>query len=219
MAAVGDSVCIEGFPMDYFCIFRGFLFDNPSVETLKGPGQHSVHCLIDVDECITSPFEILAAPGSNGTLHTRAYRLDANTKDKVVAVAKKAGVCGDCDGSGTIRSGLRVVVQGKVVKLAAGDIPPILSGNVTLAKPGSPVCRAGTPSRFPTRTPTRPRPTRPITTKPPTKSPIFQCKKGCGARNPDGYYMYRVNSNGVCSKRCFATIRYGQRRGFSCKTC
>jgi hypothetical protein len=29
--------------MDYFCIFDEVLLDNPSVRTLEGPGQHSVH--------------------------------------------------------------------------------------------------------------------------------------------------------------------------------
>jgi len=36
-----DSV--EGYIMDYFCIDRGTLLDNPSVRTLEGPGEHSVH--------------------------------------------------------------------------------------------------------------------------------------------------------------------------------
>lgn len=29
--------------MDYFCIERGTLFDNPDVATLVNPGVHSVH--------------------------------------------------------------------------------------------------------------------------------------------------------------------------------
>jgi hypothetical protein len=33
----------EGYVMDYFCINRGTLFDNPDVITLENPGVHSVH--------------------------------------------------------------------------------------------------------------------------------------------------------------------------------
>jgi hypothetical protein len=40
---VGDTVTAEGFIMDYFCIFDEVLLDNPSVRTLEGPDQHSVH--------------------------------------------------------------------------------------------------------------------------------------------------------------------------------
>ncbi len=35
---VGDKICVVGYIMDYFCIQRGTLFDNRSVETL-GPGM------------------------------------------------------------------------------------------------------------------------------------------------------------------------------------
>ena len=35
--AVGDEVCVEGFVMDFFCISRGTLFDNPSVVSLANP--------------------------------------------------------------------------------------------------------------------------------------------------------------------------------------
>jgi hypothetical protein len=33
----------EGYVMDYYCIERGTLLDNPGVNTLEGPEQHSVH--------------------------------------------------------------------------------------------------------------------------------------------------------------------------------
>ena len=29
--------------MDFYCINRGTLLDNPKVNTLEGPDQHSVH--------------------------------------------------------------------------------------------------------------------------------------------------------------------------------
>jgi hypothetical protein len=46
-AIVGlDSV--EGFVMDNFCIDRGTLLDKPSVKTLEGPGQHTVHWYVSL---------------------------------------------------------------------------------------------------------------------------------------------------------------------------
>ena len=33
----------EGYVMDFYCIDRGTLLDNPNVNTLEGPDQHSVH--------------------------------------------------------------------------------------------------------------------------------------------------------------------------------
>jgi hypothetical protein len=34
--------------MDYYCIDRGTLLDNPSVTTLEGPDQHSVHWYVNI---------------------------------------------------------------------------------------------------------------------------------------------------------------------------
>jgi hypothetical protein len=143
MDAVGDSVCAQGYPMDYFCIEQGFLLDNTSVITLEEPNKHSVHCLIDVQSCITSPFEILTAPvtidttntNSSISIYTRSYRLDDATKKILIDLAKKAGLCGDCDSTGTIQTGLKVAVQGMIVAIQNGKIPAIVKGNVILANP------------------------------------------------------------------------------------
>ena len=37
-----SDVCIVGYVMDTFCIERGTLLDNPSVETLRNPELHSM---------------------------------------------------------------------------------------------------------------------------------------------------------------------------------
>jgi hypothetical protein len=138
--------------MDFFCIAQGFLFDNPSIVTLEGPMEHSVHCLLDVPECINTPFEILLPPSAGGGgLYSRGYRLDDDTKAEVVALGKQEGVCGDCDSTGTIEKGFTVVVQGQVVQEAVSDVPPTITGTVTLSNPNSPVCalQAATPSMTP----------------------------------------------------------------------
>jgi len=95
--AVGDTICTEGFVMDFFCINRGTLLDNPSVQTLVGPEKHSVHCLIDVNSCVSSPFEILLNPTGNSTLYKRGWQLDDASKEKVITLAKSVGSCTDCD--------------------------------------------------------------------------------------------------------------------------
>jgi hypothetical protein len=154
-SAVGDAVCAEGIAMDFFCIAMGFLFDNPSIATLEGPTEHSVHCLIEVTECISTPYEILLPPPSDGStsgLYTRGYRLDDTAKADVMALAKRVGSCGSCDGTGTIQRGLTVVVQGQVVQEAFSDVPPTISGTVALSDPGAPVCavqQGATPSATP----------------------------------------------------------------------
>jgi hypothetical protein len=137
---VGDKVCVEGIPMDYFCINDGFLMDNPSVITLKEPIKHSVHCMIDIPVCVKSPFEILTPPTMGGKLYKRAYRLNDSTKSKLVKLAKKVGECSTCSGTGTIKTGLKVVVKGKILYLATSKRPAIIHGNVTLSKAGTPGC-------------------------------------------------------------------------------
>lgn len=37
----GEEICVEGYIMDFFCIDRGTLFDNPAVATLAEPERHS----------------------------------------------------------------------------------------------------------------------------------------------------------------------------------
>jgi hypothetical protein len=152
LANVGDTVCVEGYPMDYYCIKEGFLVDNPTVVSLEGPNVHSVHCMIDVPDCIASPFEILTKPTDGGKVHTRAYRLDDMTKTALVDLAKTVGICRDCAAGGTIKTGLMVAVQGEVVALAVGDIPPIISGTVKLSSLASPGCSAPVPAGSPAGT-------------------------------------------------------------------
>jgi hypothetical protein len=178
-ALVGEPVCAEGVAMDYFCVARGFLFDNPSVATLEGPFEHSVHCLIEVEECIGTPYEVLFPPvdggGAGNATYSRGYRLDDAAKADVVALARRVGVCGSCEGGGTVERGLTVVVRGQVTAEAFGDVPPTISGTVALSDPDSPVCeaQAGGGSSPPAGTAT-PRPAEapaPAASAPPTPAP------------------------------------------------
>jgi hypothetical protein len=129
---VGDNICVEGYVMDFYCINRGTLFDNPSVRTLEGPGVHSVHCLIDVNDCITSPFEILMDPPAEGQLYNRGWRLDDEAKAKSVEIAQSVGDCSTCSTNDFMHAtGFRVAMNATISNLNADDssIPPTLSVN------------------------------------------------------------------------------------------
>jgi len=112
--------------MDVFCIERETLFDNPTVKTLENPEAHSVHCLIDVESCIDSGYEMLADPTEEGGLYSRAYRFDDEGNEKVVEYAKTVGVCTDCYGNGTIDKGLRITVEGVVTDVGDESTPPTI---------------------------------------------------------------------------------------------
>ena len=94
--------------MDFFCIERGTLFDNPSVVSLAEPERHSVHCLVDVAPCLASPYEVLyALPEASATpnvKHARGWRLDDQSKDEpplkevtgIDVYPPKVNPCGPC---------------------------------------------------------------------------------------------------------------------------
>jgi len=132
--AVGDSICTEGYVMDTFCIDRGTLFDNPTVMTLEDPSVHSIHCLVDVNSCVTSPYELLLDPTSPGQFYQRGWRLDAAGHDMAVNLAQTVGTCDTCldDNSslftGGHQTGFRIAVQATITDLNSDDpsIPPTI---------------------------------------------------------------------------------------------
>ena len=133
--AIGDEVCFEGFIMDFFCIELGTLFDSGgAIVTLEQPEQHSVHCLIDVQRCRESPYEILSEPESDGQLYGRAFRVNDAGKAGLQALAAATGAtnpentpaCTECTGEGTLARGFRAEVYGRVVALANGETPPVI---------------------------------------------------------------------------------------------
>jgi len=139
-ASNGDAVCFEGYVMDTYCINLGTLLDKSTVKTLENPGEHSVHCLVDVGVCHESGFELLREPVAPSTLYTRAYKLDA-TGNKLAldlgrATGDKSQGCGTCTGSGTLAKGFRATVKGTIFDASA--VPPVLS--VTTVEASSVPC-------------------------------------------------------------------------------
>jgi len=129
--AVGDTICTEGFVMDFFCINRGTLLDNPSVRTLVGPEKHSVHCLVDVNSCVTSPFEILLPPTGNQTLYQRGWQLDDDSKQRAIELAQSVGSCSTCDPNNNRNNahvnGFRAAMTATIVSLNQDQsIPPTI---------------------------------------------------------------------------------------------
>jgi hypothetical protein len=117
---IGETVCVEGIVMDYYCIARGTLLDNPSIRTLEGAEQHSVHCLVDVPECITSPFEVLVDPHNDEPMYTRGWRLDDDTRAVVLELGQSV--------RNEISQGLRVALDATVLQAGTSTDPPIVSG-------------------------------------------------------------------------------------------
>lgn len=141
--------------MDFFCIERGTLFDNPSVVSLAEPERHSVHCLVDVAPCLASPYEVLfALPEESVTTnikHARGWRLDDKSKDEIIAVARGVGrraaapSCTTCteNQGGHLDNGFHAGMLATVVTPSEGTNPAIIS--VTRVEPSSqaePFCGA-----------------------------------------------------------------------------
>jgi len=123
--------------MDTFCILRGTLLDNPSVKTLLNPEKHSLHCLIDPQECIANGYELLTAPPNGQTEYTRAAKFDAKGNDMIVALAKSLGKgCRGCTGSQL--QGFRATVKGKINRTTTPfslEVTEVLPDTVACPKP------------------------------------------------------------------------------------
>lgn len=131
--AVGDDICVEGFIMDFFCIDRGTLFDNNDVVSLLNPEQHSIHCLVDVAQCLASGYEVLTDNPQGGTF-CRGFSIDRGESEAlVVADARATGErdlsggrgCTTCTGaSGSQTEGYRATLIGNIAQLGADDETP-----------------------------------------------------------------------------------------------
>jgi len=131
---VGDEICAEGFVLDTFCIERNTLLDNPSVFSLEQPELHSLHCLVDVASCFTSPFEMLVKePGSD--IFSRGWRFDDAGRQAMVTLGRQVGSqdlgCTECvpdngmDPTNVAATqqemGFRAVIKAKVTHLRLED--------------------------------------------------------------------------------------------------
>jgi hypothetical protein len=113
------QICTVGYIMDSYCIERGVLLDHTNLLTLEHPGEHSVHCLVDVPKCYESGFEVLQDPDASSKLHCRALRLDATGNKLALSLARQLGDknagCSTCTaGAGTLKKGFRATVIGSV---------------------------------------------------------------------------------------------------------
>jgi hypothetical protein len=106
-------------------IYSGFLFDNKSIRTLSadGPVKHSVHCLLDVEQCVTSAYEVLNHI-DNGDFG-RSWQVSSN--DKIIEYGKEFGGCGDCkQASGTegfISTGMQATLTATLTALGDTNTP------------------------------------------------------------------------------------------------
>ena len=109
------------------------------------------HCIFvslstSVRQCINSDFEILLPPLEEGGDFVRGWRLDADSKSAIVALAKREGNCDDCDGGGTTDRGFHVTFSATIVDLGNADTPPTvkLEGEATTSVSGDLSCPGGT---------------------------------------------------------------------------
>ena len=117
VATLGEGqVCYTGYVMDVLCIDLGVLKDMKHIVTLsaEGPPSHSFHCLVDVQSCIDSGFELLEQ--NDDSTYSRKYRLDIAGRDAAVDLARAEGSveagCTTCYGTGTSSSGFMVTAIG-----------------------------------------------------------------------------------------------------------
>ena len=121
--------------MDRFCINRETLLDDDKVKTLLNPEKHSVHCLVDVEVCRNSGFEILAllAQKTEDAAYCSAYRIGGDSGfAKTLELARETGSqlagCTTCSGFGFLEKGFRALFVGTVALKAtwSADEPPVI---------------------------------------------------------------------------------------------
>ena len=108
----GTAVTARGYVMDNFCIQRGTLLDHPTVQTLKNPEVHSIHCLVDVPRCVNSGYAILERPTATGdyqvkyqlsTADTLLVKAEAEAERHRANKGMEVEVSGVDDGSGELK--------------------------------------------------------------------------------------------------------------------
>lgn len=142
---IGVNACVTGYVMDFFCIDRGTLLDDPATVSLSavGPSAHSIHCLVDVNSCRTSEYEVLLPPDDANPSFTRGFRLTEEAKQSTIALARAIGECSTCDGTGSQVRGFQAAFNAEVIDLGDGEsIPPTISitGDVVDATASSDPC-------------------------------------------------------------------------------
>ena len=129
-----DMQHTEGF-VDFSCISRTRLFDNPNVKTLDILEKHTVRCLVDVRLCVNSSYNISPNPNfeqGNETKFAHALTLDKTWNDLVVKFAQENDVCSTCTKSDKIRARLRFTFIRKVIP-QGNDVAMFQFQNISLS--------------------------------------------------------------------------------------
>ncbi|RHY45516.1 hypothetical protein DYB38_011078 [Aphanomyces astaci] len=161
-SAEGKTVTATGFIMDNLCIDTVNLMDNPTVKTLEGPDEHSIHCLVDVKSCVDSLYTLLAPPENGSNLYTVKYQLGVAGSALAKNYAENARLLGGKKGFGATVTGVddgtnelkcvtlsnTVVVDGKQLTLSsAPPAPTTTTSPPPLQLPPPPRLRTQLPCR------------------------------------------------------------------------
>lgn len=95
--------------------------------------------LVDIRSCYESPLEILLPPLENQTMWRRGFRVDPAGQQELIRLGRLVGDdCSTCNGGGNQTHGFYAKVNGTVIDLGDGDIPPTLnvSGIEVATPPG-----------------------------------------------------------------------------------
>lgn len=138
-----EVVCFSGIVMDTYCVELGVLLDRPSVETLRNPELHSLHCLVDVPRCVNGGYEMLAeTPEGSEYPYGRFLRLDQTGNEEVVALAQSVGQpgpCSTCTGTmGSETMNFRATVIGTIIPGADGALDTLATQSVLTYEEGCP---------------------------------------------------------------------------------
>jgi len=128
LVASQNETCYTGYIMDKFCIDKGFMIDN-GLPTLKQPENHSIHCLVELSDCVDSGYEVLV--DVNASEYERAVELDSTGNTMVRALALQVGGCGTCaNPNGGQMYGFAATVVGVLDTNYTGTPPRLLVTNV-----------------------------------------------------------------------------------------
>jgi len=152
-AMAREEVCATGLVMDWFCIEQGTLLDPANTPTLVKPVIHTVHCLVEVPQCVNSGFAILRDPSAVGENYTIGYNVTAAGNEMLLALMKAEGQCVACNGTGTIVNGFRVGVRGLI--LDSNAEPPLVEiTDMVAVSASSEYCEKTPPATTPAASPT-----------------------------------------------------------------
>lgn len=103
---------------------------------------------MDVNACVRTPFELLLPPLAGERLYARGWRLDDDTKGRVVALAQAGGRCRTCDegynNPDDQLRGFHVAISATVTNMGSDNVPPTISGDIIVStQPDSLFCGSG----------------------------------------------------------------------------